>query len=78
MFTDAKANWEGLRIFYDEVFFPWLVGGILPGILCGLVCYYLSVPLIRAYQNRRKGVLKAKLASLKKKKKQADDGQAAD
>jgi hypothetical protein len=78
IFTDAKANWEGLRIFYDEVFFPWLVGGILPGILCGLVCYYLSVPLIRAYQNRRKGALKAKLAALKKKKKQADEGQAAD
>jgi uncharacterized protein (DUF2062 family) len=56
------------------VFFPWIVGGILPGIICGLICYYLSVPIIRAYQNRRKGVLKAKLAALKKKKKQADEG----
>jgi uncharacterized protein (DUF2062 family) len=78
IFTEAEANWAGLKIFYDEVFFPWLVGGIIPGIICGLICYYLSVPLIRAYQNRRKGALKAKLASLKKKKKQADDGSAAD
>ncbi|SHH97068.1 DUF2062 domain-containing protein [Marivita hallyeonensis] len=78
IFTDATADWSALRIFYDEVFFPWLVGGILPGILTGLVCYYLSVPIIRAYQNRRKGVLKAKLASLKKKKKQTDESQAAD
>ncbi|OSQ53177.1 DUF2062 domain-containing protein [Marivita geojedonensis] len=78
LFTEDKAEWSGLTIFYHEVFFPWLVGGILPGIICGLICYYLSVPLIRAYQNRRKGVLKAKLAALKKKKKQADDGHAAD
>lgn len=78
LFTEEKAEWSGLTIFYHEVFFPWLVGGILPGIICGLICYYLSVPLIRAYQNRRKGVLKAKLAALKKKKKQADDGHAAD
>ena len=78
IFTGAEPEWGGLTIFYHEVFFPWLVGGILPGIIAGLVCYYLSVPLIRAYQNRRKGVLKDKLAALKKKKKQADEKQAAD
>ena len=74
MFTSKTAEWSDLTIFYHEVFFPWMVGGILPGITCGLICYYLSVPIIRAYQNRRKGALKAKLASLKKKKKQADEG----
>lgn len=78
IFTPDKAEWTGLTTFYNEVFFPWMVGGILPGIITGLICYYVSVPIIRAYQNRRKGVLKAKLASLKKKKKQADDGQASD
>ena len=78
IFTDDRAEWSGLTIFYQEVFFPWLVGGIIPGIVAGLICYYLSVPLIRVYQNRRKGALKAKLASLKKKKKQADDSQTAD
>lgn len=68
MFTPDKADWSALRVFYDEVFFPYLIGGIIPGIIAGLVCYFLSLPLITAYQNRRKGVLKAKLASLKKKK----------
>lgn len=68
MFTPDKADWSALRVFYDEVFFPYLIGGIIPGIIAGLVCYVLSLPLITAYQNRRKGVLKAKLASLKKKK----------
>jgi uncharacterized protein (DUF2062 family) len=78
LFTPDTPDWTGLNIFYHEVFFPWLVGGVLPGIIAGLICYYLSVPIIRAYQNRRKGVLKAKLASLKKKKKQADDAPRAD
>jgi hypothetical protein len=78
IFTDATTDWHDLSVFYHEVFFPYLIGGIIPGIVAGLICYYLSVPLIRAYQNRRKGAIKAKLASLKKKKKQADGGAASD
>lgn len=68
VFTPARADWTDLRIFYDEVFFPYLIGGILPGIVAGCIAYYVSLPLITAYQNRRKGALKAKLVSLKKKK----------
>lgn len=67
MFTDEAANWTELRIFYNEVFFPYLVGGIIPGIICGLSCYYFSLPVIQAYQNRRKGRLRAKLLALKEK-----------
>ncbi|KUF11026.1 DUF2062 domain-containing protein [Pseudoponticoccus marisrubri] len=68
LFTARDANWNDLRIFYDEVFFPYMIGGIIPGIICGIIAYYVSLPLITAYQNRRKGVLKEKLAALKKKK----------
>ncbi|MEM9579319.1 MAG: DUF2062 domain-containing protein [Pseudomonadota bacterium] len=68
LFTDARPDWTGLAEFYNEVFFPYMIGGVLPGIIAGLVCYYLSVPVIRAYQKRRnKGVLKARLARLKEK-----------
>ncbi|SLN21580.1 hypothetical protein ROJ8625_00822 [Roseivivax jejudonensis] len=67
LFTPAEPHWEGLAIFYREVFYPYMVGGVVPGIVAGLICYYLSVPIIRAYQNRRKGVLAAKLAALKAK-----------
>ena len=45
-----------------------MIGGILPGIITGLVAYYLTVPVIRAYQSRRRGALNAKLAALKAKK----------
>ena len=67
MFTDATADRSRLSVFYDEIFFPYMIGGILPGLLCASICYYLSVPLIRAYQKRRKGVIKAKLEALKAK-----------
>jgi len=68
IFTPRTADWHGLAIFYDEVFFPYLVGGILPGVITASICYYISVPLIRAYQNRRKGRITKKFAALRKKK----------
>ncbi|CUH78373.1 DUF2062 domain-containing protein [Tropicibacter naphthalenivorans] len=68
LFTGREADWTHLNVFYDEVFFPYMIGGIIPGMITALVMYYLSLPLITAYQNRRKGALKKKLATLKKKK----------
>ncbi|MDW4500512.1 DUF2062 domain-containing protein [Sulfitobacter sp. D35] len=67
VFTDKTADWQHLAIFYHDIFFPYLIGGILPGIICATICYYLSVPVIRAYQKRRKGVIKAKFDALKAK-----------
>ncbi len=60
-------DWTGLSTFYHEIFFPYLVGGIIPGIIVATICYYLSVPVIRAYQKRRKGAIKAKFEAIKAK-----------
>lgn len=65
IFTADRMDWRGLGTFYDEVFFPYLVGGIIPGIICATICYMLAVPMIRAYQNRRRKKLSEKLAQLK-------------
>lgn len=67
LFTDADANWFALKIFYHDIFYPYMIGGIIPGIVSGLVAYYLSVPIIRAYQARRRGALKKKLAAIRAK-----------
>lgn len=67
VFTDRTSDWTHLMRFYDEVFFPYMVGGILPGIIAASIAYYLAVPVIRAYQKRRAGKIKAKLAALKAK-----------
>ncbi|WP_311135462.1 DUF2062 domain-containing protein [Yoonia rosea] len=67
VFTPDPINWRGLQVFYDDVFFPYLVGGILPGLITATIAYYLAVPVIGAYQTRRKKALLAKLDQLKKK-----------
>lgn len=65
LFTDAEADWSHLARFWDEVFFPYLVGGIVPGLVAATVCYYLCLPVLQAYQKRRRGKLKKKLAALR-------------
>ncbi|WP_104018481.1 DUF2062 domain-containing protein [Roseovarius nitratireducens] len=72
IFTDRQADWHGLGIFYDEVFFPYMIGGIVPGMVAGLAAYYISLPVIAAYQKRRRGALRAKWEALRKKRAAKD------
>jgi len=65
VFTDDTADWEGLASFYAEVFYPYLIGGIIPGVISATLCYVLVVPLVSAYQNRRRKKLREKLDKLK-------------
>lgn len=74
IFTPQVADWQGLVGFYYDVFFPYMIGGIIPGVLMGGIAYYLSVPVIRAYQNRRRKLLRAKLDQLGKKTPPGGDG----
>lgn len=74
VFTSQTADWHRLDIFYDDVFFPYMIGGVIPGLVMGGIAYYVSVPLISAYQNRRRKLLRAKLEQLGKKKGPTDDG----
>ncbi|MBT8408747.1 MAG: DUF2062 domain-containing protein [Alphaproteobacteria bacterium] len=67
IFTDARMDWSGLAIFSRDVFYPYLIGGILPGIFFATLSYYLAVPVLRAYQKRRRGLIKAKFEALKQK-----------
>ena len=72
VFTDQVASWHELKVFWDTVVWPWTVGGIIPGLLCGIVCYYLSVPVIRAYQNRRAARLRKKMNKLRQQAEAAE------
>jgi len=61
LFTSSDANWSNLAQFYHDVFLPYLVGGVLPGTIAGLIAYYLSLPIITAYQKHRRGRIQKKL-----------------
>lgn len=71
IFTDADMDWHGLSIFWGEVFYPYLIGGIIPGIIAATIAYYLSVPVIRAYQKRRAKQIEAKFEALKRRARKA-------
>lgn len=60
-FTEQTAHWEGLAEFGEDVFFPYLLGGLFWGTLVALVAYALAHPLIEAYQRRRSRLLQARL-----------------
>ena len=64
IFTPEVAHWGGLADFYRDVFLPYTVGGIIPGLITATVIYSLSLPVITAYQNRRRGRIQAKLAEI--------------
>ncbi|NOC47153.1 DUF2062 domain-containing protein [Ruegeria sp. HKCCSP346] len=66
LFTDRVADWHGLSQFYDDVFYPYMIGGIIPGVVAGVICYYLSLPLILTYQQRRRARIKAKFEEIKR------------
>lgn len=65
IFTDDTMNWYWLAKFYHEVFLPYMIGGIIPGIVFGAIGFYISLPVIRAYQQRRKGALQERLKGIK-------------
>jgi len=64
-FTDERAHWDKLIDFWNTIYWPYVVGSLIPGIVLGVIFYVLTVPLVRAYQNRRKKQLQAKLATLR-------------
>ncbi|WP_071674566.1 DUF2062 domain-containing protein [Nioella nitratireducens] len=66
LFTSDQARWDELIDFYRSVFFPYMVGAVIPGIICGTICYYLSVPVIRAYQQRRIAKMREKMEKMRR------------
>lgn len=75
IFSPETMDWSRLKLFYDDVFLPFMVGGIIPGIIFAVLAYYLSVPVIRAYQNSRKRRLRSKLEQLSKMARKTTDDQ---
>jgi len=74
--TREEANWDQLALFYHDVFQPYMVGGILVGLIAGIAAYYFSLPIIMVYQKRRQAKLKAKWIALKQKAA-VDDAKAS-
>lgn len=62
------SKWDGFLEFWNAIIVPYTIGGLIPGFITGVTVYFMTKPLIRAYQNRRKGRLLAKLKELREKR----------
>lgn len=61
------VDWTATAVFWNDVFWPWTIGGLIPGIFTGIAAYTISLPLIEAYQKRRRGRIKKKLEEIRRK-----------
>ncbi|WP_417629387.1 DUF2062 domain-containing protein [Paracoccus pacificus] len=65
IFTSQEAHWDGLYLFFHDIFLPYLVGGLIPGLIASVIVYYVTVPVIRAYHRRRAKLMAARIAKLR-------------
>lgn len=75
IFTSQTAQWWRMSEFVSQVFMPYLVGGLIPGVIAGLVCYYISYPVITSYQKGRIRRLKERF---EKRRRHGDGSRAKD
>ncbi len=75
MFNENTTHWNRLDWFFQHVFKPYMVGGLVPGVFAGVAAYVVSRPLIAAYQKRRIKRLKKKYE--KRRKVAAEKSRAA-
>lgn len=64
LFTGGVTHWTGLHHFYDVIFLPYLVGGIVPGLIAAAVGHMLTLPVLKAYHRRRTAKMAARLERL--------------
>ena len=62
IFTAAPTRWGSLGDFFKTIFFPYLIGGLVPGIATALAAYFLTEPVLHAYQKARVARLKKRFA----------------
>lgn len=53
IFTDRTARWDGLIQFWHEIYVPYFIGALIPGVVLSAIAYYLTIPLVGAYQRAR-------------------------
>lgn len=53
LFGPEHTRWEGLLQFWHEIYVPYFLGALGPGLILSVIFYYLTIPLVTAYQKAR-------------------------
>lgn len=67
LFTSETAHWDGLLLFWRRVYFPYLIGSILPGLATSALLAWATVPTLNAYQALRRRNLQKRVEARKAK-----------
>ena len=89
LFGPQKTQWDGLAQFWHEIYVPYLIGALGPAIVISAIAYYITIPLVEAYQKaraataqeraERRGKMRAKLAEAAAKlKRRSEKGEESD
>jgi uncharacterized protein (DUF2062 family) len=57
---------DGFLVFLNDLFLPYLIGGLVPGLITAVVCYFVLGPIVAAYQERRRN----KLVTIQERRRQ--------
>jgi len=83
IFTPETMHWGGLIRFWHDIYVPYFIGALLPGIILSLAAYYITIPIVKAYQKaraakaderrERRGKLRATIAEAAARRKQRSE-----
>ena len=60
LFGYGESEWYKVGRFVEDVIWPYFVGGLLPGLVAAIASYYLTRPIVAAYQTRRRSRMLAR------------------
>jgi uncharacterized protein (DUF2062 family) len=64
LFGQGTPDWTGLALFWDAIFLPYLIGGLIPGAIVASALYVVTVQLARAQQAHSRRSLRRRMAAL--------------
>ncbi len=72
--TAGSVHWYSLAEFFWQVFFPYVIGGVIIGAPSALAIYFLHLPLVRAYQRGRQKRLKQRFEEARRRQRSTETG----
>ena len=53
IFTTDTMHWQGLIRVWRDIYVPYFIGALLPGLVISAAAYYVTIPVVQAYQKAR-------------------------
>lgn len=63
--TPDRAHWGQFHEFFAQIYWPYMAGGVIIGLVVAIAAHYLTVPVFRAYQRRREKKMDERIARVR-------------